>query len=638
MDRMRNDTPNAEGERPAAFVTGAAGFIGAAVCRRLLALGWQVYAVIRQGSNRERLPARHPSLMLVEGDLMRLPKWEAKLEEAVQRRGPAAVWLHLGWTGVAGADRNDEAQNDNVAAVLQSVRTAAKLGCRSWIGAGSQAEYGRLEGRADEGTSELPTTVYGKAKLAAGREALAEAKRLGLAGSWVRIFSVYGPGDNGGWLIPDIARKLLAGQSPELTLGEQRWDYLYIDDAADAFAALAQRSITAPYSVKPLNAAGQQAVHPAAGVFNLGSGESRTIREIAELVRTEAARWLPPDLPQNGEARTSDHDNGGSLDRLVPPLQLGAVPYRDDQVMLLEAEAAKLRSITGWKPRIPLEEGIRRTVAAIAKQFAQERRLAIKRSIVTMAYRSGASHVGAALSVADILLVLYCRVMRVNPADADAPYRDKLVFSKAHASTALYAILAERGFMPTSRLDGYSVDGGTLPGHLDRRSAPGIDVSAGSLGHGLSIATGLALADRLAGRDSRTFAVLGDGECNEGSVWEAALLASAQKLDGLTAVVDCNGWQGFGRTDELAPLTALGDKWRAFGWEAVEVDGHDEEALYRALSKRGTEGRPKVVIARTIKGHGVDYMADTLEWHYKSPSAEQWYDAMRQLGSGEGSG
>ncbi|WP_246070780.1 transketolase, partial [Paenibacillus kobensis] len=324
--------------------------------------------------------------------------------------------------------------------------------------------------------------------------------------------------------------------------------------------------------------------------------------------------------------------------RLVPPLRLGAVPYRDDQVMLLEAECAKLRGATGWLPRVPLEEGIRRTVAAVARQAALERGLAVRRSIVTMAYRAGASHVGAALSAADILLALYSRIMRVDSADPAAPHRDKLVFSKAHASTALYAVLAERGFMPSSILEGYSVDGGTLPGHLDRKSAPGIDVSAGSLGHGLSVAAGLALADRLAGRSSRTFAVLGDGECNEGAVWESALLASSLRLDGLTAIVDCNGWQGFGRTGELSPLAVLGDKWRAFGWDVLDVDGHDEEALCEALEHRGMDGRPKAVLAKTVKGYGVDYMADTLEWHYKSPNDAQWREAMRQLGAREGSG
>lgn len=354
------------------------------------------------------------------------------------------------------------------------------------------------------------------------------------------------------------------------------------------------------------------------GVYNLGSGASRPIRDIAALVRQAVACRLPRAIA------------GGRLE--PPPLRLGAVPYREDQVMLLEADIGKLTGATGWKPAVTLEDGIERTVAAYVARIEQERRLTVKRTIVTMAYRSQSSHVGAALSVADILLALYFHVLRVDAARPDDPRRDKLVFSKAHASTALYAALAERGFFSRQVLEGYAIDGGRLPGHLDRKSVPGIDASAGSLGHGLSIGAGFALADRLAGRDSRTFVVLGDGECNEGAIWEAALVASSQQLRGLRVIVDCNGWQGFGRTDELSPLAALSDKWRAFGWEVVETDGHDLTKLTAALDAPSLSGKPAAVLARTVKGFGVDFMADTLEWHYKSPSKAQWEAALLQLG------
>ncbi|WP_127534310.1 NAD-dependent epimerase/dehydratase family protein, partial [Paenibacillus kobensis] len=351
MDRMRNGMPNADGRQHAAVVTGAAGFIGAAVCRRLLALGWRVYAVVRPGSANRRLPEQHPSLHLIEGDLMRLPEWTGRLEEAVRRSGPIGAWLHLGWTGVAGAARNDAVQASNVEAVLESVRTAARLGCCCWIGAGSQAEYGRLEGRADEEAAEAPTTGYGRAKLAAGKAALAEAQHLGISGSWVRIFSVYGPDDNSVWLIPAMTRQLLAGESPALTPGGQRWDYLYVDDAADAFAALAERGVNAAAAAVaaellielpvelPVDSVSDSAEMPVSlaeptesdgrtgktgkqaadtGLYNLGSGESRTIREIAELVRAAAARWMPRRLHRNEAGREAD-GSGDSEDRLVPP-------------------------------------------------------------------------------------------------------------------------------------------------------------------------------------------------------------------------------------------------------------------------------------------------------------------------------
>ncbi|MBD3918176.1 transketolase [Paenibacillus sp. PR3] len=304
----------------------------------------------------------------------------------------------------------------------------------------------------------------------------------------------------------------------------------------------------------------------------------------------------------------------------------------------MEADTAKLQRETGWRPRTALADGIKRTVASYADALEQSRSVAVKRAIVTMAYRSNSSHVGAALSAADIMVALYFHVLRVDPNQPDAPERDKLVFSKAHASTALYAVLAERGYFPRNVLDSYSVDGGQLPGHLDRKAAPGIDASAGSLGHGLSIGTGFAIADRQAGRSSRTYVVLGDGECNEGSIWEAALVASSLKLNQLIAVVDCNGWQGFDRTEPLSPYASLADKWRAFGWEAIEADGHDGNALIHALDHQSVESRPTVVLARTVKGNGVDFMADTLEWHYKSPNDAQWQAAVEQLGGREGKG
>ncbi|MBW7473384.1 transketolase [Paenibacillus oenotherae] len=299
--------------------------------------------------------------------------------------------------------------------------------------------------------------------------------------------------------------------------------------------------------------------------------------------------------------------------------------------MHLEADITLLAAVAGWRPHISLRQGIASTVQAERRRREHERYLSVKRAIVTMAYKSGVSHVGAALSVADIVYTLYAFIMRVDPRRPDWPERDKLVFSKAHGSSALYAVLAKQGFFPQQHLGRYCVDGGLLPGHLDRTCAPGIDVSAGSLGHGLPIAVGMALADRLAGRSNRVFAILGDGECNEGAVWEAAMLAAARHLSHLTVIVDCNGLQGFDATEGLMPQSSLLARWTAFGWDASEVNGHDPGSLIRALQP-AAGGKPTVLLARTIKGCGVDFMEGRLEWHYKSPSREQWELALRQLG------
>ncbi len=256
----------------------------------------------------------------------------------------------------------------------------------------------------------------------------------------------------------------------------------------------------------------------------------------------------------------------------------------------------------------------------------------LRKAIVHMVHYSQTSHVGSALSAVEILYVLYFKVLRIDPKEPDAPDRDKFLLSKAHGSVALYATLAEKGFFPKNLLERYCVENGLLPGHLDRESVPGVEISAGSLGHGLSIGLGMALANRFDGKKGRVYVLLGDGECNEGSVWEAAMLASTRELKNITAIVDYNKLQGFGRTHEVIDQRSMPARWKAFGWEVCEVDGHDIEALEKSL--KAAQRKPKVVIAHTVKGKGVSFMEDKLEWHYKSPNDKQYDLAIQELGFG----
>lgn len=252
----------------------------------------------------------------------------------------------------------------------------------------------------------------------------------------------------------------------------------------------------------------------------------------------------------------------------------------------------------------------------------------VRRHVLDMVYNSGSSHVGAALSIVEILVALYFEVLHINPARPTDSLRDRLILSKAHGSAALYAVLAEKGFFPVSKLESYYVDGGSLPGHLDSESAPGVEFSAGSLGHGLPAAVGMALAGKR-GRAGRVFAILGDGECNEGSVWEASMLASHLKLDNLTVVVDCNKIQSFGRTADVIDQSELSLRWSAFGWDTHNVDGHSIPELLGALC--APQMGPRAIIADTVKGKGVSYMEDKLEWHYKSPDEAQYRAALEEL-------
>lgn len=256
----------------------------------------------------------------------------------------------------------------------------------------------------------------------------------------------------------------------------------------------------------------------------------------------------------------------------------------------------------------------------------------IRKKILKMITNSQTSHIGAAFSCVDILTVLYFKILKIDPSDPWHPNRDRFILSKGHAVSALYATLSERGFFPRKILDEYCKNGSKLPGHSTMHSVPGVEVSTGSLGHGLSIGIGIALAARHDNHNYKTFVLLSDGECNEGSLWEAVMFAAHHKLDNLIAIVDHNRLQAFGRTKEVLDLEPLVDKWNTFGWAVKEIDGHKfhdiEESLKQIPFKKG---RPSAIIAKTIKGKGVSFMENSLDWHYKSPTNEEYKIAMKEF-------
>lgn len=253
----------------------------------------------------------------------------------------------------------------------------------------------------------------------------------------------------------------------------------------------------------------------------------------------------------------------------------------------------------------------------------------IKKSIIHMTHYSKSSHVGTCLSIADILFTLYFKVLRIDPDNPQKTDRDKFILSKGHGSAALYATLSERGFYSKENLDRFYIDGGIMPGHLDKEVVPGVEVSSGSLGHGLSIGVGMAIANKQMNNPGRIFVLVGDGECNAGSIWEAVMLAATLVLNNLTVIVDYNKLQGFGRTNEVINQTNMKDRWIAFGWEAYEVNGHDVLELEKVCTL--PHSSPKVIIAHTIKGKGVSFMEDKLEWHYRSPNDEEYRQAINEL-------
>jgi transketolase len=259
----------------------------------------------------------------------------------------------------------------------------------------------------------------------------------------------------------------------------------------------------------------------------------------------------------------------------------------------------------------------------------------VRRHIVRMIAAAGSGHPGGSLSAADILTALYFGgVMRVDPSDPDWPGRDRLVLSKGHAAPALYAVLAERGFFPVEDLAGLRDIDSHLQGHPDMKGTPGVDASTGSLGQGLSFAVGLALASKLDRAPWRVYVLLGDGEVQEGQIWEAAMAAAHYRLDNLTAYLDHNGLQIDGRVEDVMSIRPVAAKWRAFGWHVIEVDGHDMEQLLRAAAEAAeVKDRPTMVVARTVKGRGVSFMENRAEWHGKAPTPQQLAEAMRELGA-----
>lgn len=299
-------------KKSTAVVTGATGFIGSYVAKKLIDHGWRVVAIVREEAvNSKRLP-RHKNMKVITGDLNDPMAWTNPLQKFQPK-----IFYHLAWTGVGNTDRNSYEQIKNISSSLATLKIAKEIGCTRWVSTGSQAEYGPVANIISETTMTQPTTAYGHSKLAVHSLSKLFGEQMGIEVTWLRIFSTYGPGDNSGWMLTDLIRALLKGESPMMTEGKQLWDYLYVEDAAEAIVLSGEHD-------------------KAVGTFNLGSGRVKTIREYAEIVKTT----IDPHLK----------------------IQFGALPYRQDQVMHLQANIDKLTQQIGWSPRTDFEVGIQKTI------------------------------------------------------------------------------------------------------------------------------------------------------------------------------------------------------------------------------------------------------------------------------------
>lgn len=267
------------------------------------------------------------------------------------------------------------------------------------------------------------------------------------------------------------------------------------------------------------------------------------------------------------------------------------------------------------------------------RAFLAEKARQIRVDAVKSIHAAKSGHPGGALSIADILAYLYFEEMNVDSKDPKKADRDRLVLSKGHACPALYAALAEKGFFPKEELMSLRKYGSILQGHPDMKHIPGVDMSTGSLGQGISAACGMALSGKISGEKYRVYAILGDGEIEEGQVWEAAMFARHYKLDNLTIFVDFNGLQVDGTVEEVIDPTPIDEKFKAFGWNVVVIDGHDLDEIEKAVEcAKATSGQPTAIIAKTVKGKGVSYMENAVGWHGKAPNDEEFAIAMKELG------
>lgn len=257
----------------------------------------------------------------------------------------------------------------------------------------------------------------------------------------------------------------------------------------------------------------------------------------------------------------------------------------------------------------------------------------VRRDAITMIYKAGSGHPGGSLSAADILVALYFHILKHDPKKPDWPDRDRFVLSKGHAAPALYAVLARAGYFPEEELNTLRKLGSRLQGHPCMRKTPGVEMSTGSLGHGLAAGNGMALAAKLDRKLHRIYVLCGDGEMDVGETWEAAMLAAHYKLDNVTVYLDRNKLQLDGPTEKIMSLEPLADKWKAFGWHVLEINGHNMREIISATNEaKGVKGRPTIIICHTIKGKGVSYMEGSLHFHGKAPNDQEYAQAMKELG------
>lgn len=579
------------------LVTGAAGFVGANLVRRLLTdyPETQLYLTVRDSSSLWRLDDVLSKVNLVDVDLTDRPG----LEKAIAKIQPEVIF-HLAAYGAYARDNTlSQAVSTNIVGLQNLLESLDKTEYKLFVNTGSSSEYGYKNEPMAENDLLEPNSYYSATKGAATMLASSYGQLNNKPIVTLRLFSIYGPYEEPGRLIPTVTLKALHNTQIDMAGGTIVRDFVYVEDAIDAYLACLK-----------LKDFKQR-------VFNVCSGIQspilKTAKTIKKLARSESKIVVGTYQPRPWDSATWVGD---------PKIS---------------------RQVLGWKPKHTLEQGLAESIKWFAAhqelyteghkmrspESLQQTAKQTRKTVLKISYNAHIGHIGSSFSIVDILTVLYFQILNIRPTEPQWEDRDRFILSKGHAAAALYTTLHKRGFFSQDVLYTFCLDGSKLLVHPEYNQLPGIDAGTGSLGHGLSVGVGMAVAAKKLTKDYRTFVLISDGESEEGSVWEAAIFAGHHRLNNLVVVVDCNGTQGLGNTKDILNLEPLDEKWRSFGWEVSKVDGHNIPQLLKAFSKK--TDKPHVILAGTVTGKGVSFMEGKFQWHYYDTNAEQLQLALEEL-------
>ncbi len=578
------------------ILTGAAGFIGANLSRFLLGQGASVFGLVKKSTSlwriNELLDTSRFKLQYIE-----LIEGEAELLDWLQELKPDFI-IHGAATGAYFH------QTDSKAIFATNAKWAAQLlkaahslsSLKLFINLGSSSEYGEQAKVINESTLPHPANYYAWSKSYLSLLGLHLAKEEGFPFADARIFSVYGPFEAATRLISTLMNCAIHGQKAHLHNPDAKRDFIHVDDVCEALLKMC---------LKPDSAKGQ--------IFNVATGVESSIKDVSQIVA-----GFNPDKPIDFQYHSP-----------------GVRHYKEP--VKWQADISKIQELLDFTPKLSLYQGLQvtyewffqNTSLYLATKKLRQKAREVREMVLLMAQEKGSSHIGSCFSCIDLLIYLYFYKMKqVAPKD---PQRDYFFLSKGHAAMALYTVLNLKGFISKDALDSYMSDGSILGAHPNRNLDLGIEMTSGSLGHGLPYAAGVAKALQDDKKNNHVYILLGEGDLGEGSSWESLLFIKQHSLRNLTVIVDRNGLYSMDTTEKIASLENLEEKFRSFGFQTSTFSGHSFTEIHEVMEVPAEA--PRALIAKTVKGYGVSFMENNPAWHFKSPNMQEYQQALEELRS-----